>query len=257
MAAALAAAAIVLGCTGDSADEPSVDLTPAFDPQSADAAAHDALLAAADLPGSGWEVTARDDFEDGDFDFEAAMSGVEACASMEQLAAFGSMFGEDSSDQAEYVGHAQIEFTRVDVGFDLPDTVEVEIAVNATVTETRAGWSLVKTMIESDEFSGCMVAALQQAFHDDPEMEGMTVRVEAVPASELPAAPNDGAGFAMTMQIGIAPISFDMGLHMYTWPHSNGEITVTFTGPAEHLTDDYVRDVLERVDAKINGTASE
>jgi len=240
---------VACGGDGDGGVGPGEAL---FDPADADAAAHAALPSPADMPGDGWEVTARDDFGDDDIDdFDACFEEEEACNELAGLRELGGIFSGDADDEDSWVGRAQVELSRALDDDELPGSVDVEIEVYETVTETRSGWSIARGLIESGEFGECMEAVISQGFEDDPEVEGIDLELRVRDRATLAESPHGGAAFGMEMEVSFAGIAFDAIQEIHWWPYSNAQVAVVISGPRDTTPREYVEDILERVDDAI------
>lgn len=256
MFAALALAA----CGGDDAPTAADDADDAadqgfFEPETADADAHDALLVIADLPGADWEITAQDDFGDDDddsgIDFAAFAAREPACAELTALATLGGLFGS-GDDEDDTVAEAQIEFSR-SAPDSLPVTVEAEIEVKATVAEVQGAWGLVKGIMESDQTRECMTRAIDAALG---EQEAFALLDFEFAADEARAeAPRDGAALAFRLGFSLGDLNVNARFEMYFWPLANAQVSLLFFGPEEDLERAFLAEVLERTDERTTRVA--
>jgi hypothetical protein len=221
-----------------------------FDTQDADAAAHAALPAATDLPGTGWEVTARDEFDDDDDEFDRYLEEEPACrqfAEMDDLPGF--LGGGDDED--EPLGRAQVEYSRVFDPDEFPDTVEVEVEVFESVADVQAGWGFTKDLFESEEMAECFEAAFARSFEDDPEMEGFEIELDVRPRDSLAESPRGGAAIGFDLSMEFVGFEFEVRMEIHFWPHGNAEITTGVSGTRDRMTRSHAAEVLAAVDAAV------
>ena len=224
-----------------------------FAPANADALAHAALPAVADLPGSGWEITAQDDFgedDDDDLDFETFAATEPACAQLSGLANLGGIFGGGEDD--EPAGRAQIEFENAMTESLLPSSIEVEVEIEETVAEVEGAWTLVKDLMESDETEACMLAVFDTMFGELAEQD---IEVEVMAAEASSDAPNNGATMAFDIHMDISGIELDMAMEIYFWPYGNAALTVSFLGTPDTLDADTTGPTLDAVAEKLKAAS--
>jgi hypothetical protein len=226
-----------------------------FAPENADALAHASLPDTVDLPGDGWEVTARDDFgEDDDdaFDFEAFAATEPACSQLSALSNVGGIFG--GSDEGEPpAGHAQVEFENAQAEGLVPDSIEIEIEIEPTVSDVQGAWSLVKDLFGSSQTQDCMLALFDEVFGELGADDEIMIEVTAAQASS--AAPNDGATMAFDIHMDISGIELDLAMEMYIWPYGNAKVTVTFMGTPDSLDAGVTGPTLDAVVEKLKAAA--
>ena len=211
----------------------------AFPVETADDAAHEALLAVDELPGEGWEVTAEDDFGDDGDSFVDAMDGVPECEPILELDGLADALSGGDDDAA---GRAQVEFTRADETALLPETMELQVTIQESVARIQEPWELMRDAVESGDLGDCMVEALPKAVLQDAP-PGLEVTVdEREPSAEVP----DG-GVAIGFDVAIAAdgLEANMAIELYLWPRGNAGVTANFGGPAETLDAGTIETVLE------------
>jgi hypothetical protein len=229
------------------------DSSPFFDPAQADALAHQALPQQEDLPGSGWEVTAKDKFNDEDEDdgsFEELIASYPSCSHLSGLAELGGLFGgDDSADQP--AGRAQIEFERLGRRAQMPSSVEVEIEIEKTVVEVEGGFGIIKEVIESEDTKRCLSDYLDEIV----EQEASGLQASMKPIDPTSTAPHEGAAMAFEFDMRFAGITLDGIFEMYFWPYGNAGVTVVFGSSREDFSSDHVSETLKAVDRRIAATA--
>ena len=240
---------LVSACGGDDDD---IDAGPRFDPAMADELAHAAIPGEVDLPGSGWEITATDDFgddDDNDDEFMEFAAEEDACRQISDLAALGNIMGaDDDSSEDEPVGHAKTEFQRPAGPLDIPSSVEVEIEIEETVADIQGGWGIVRSILGSDDTSECFAALMSTVMAR--ESEGLfEVTLDAIDPPA--AAPHDGVALAFRMEIEVTGITLEAVMGLYMWPYSNAGIQVMIIGSEEDLGPDAFKDILAAVDASV------
>ena len=216
-----------------------------IEPANADKAAHAAMLATSDLPGNGWEVTGRDEFDDSDDDneFVSAMEGVRECETLSGLASLEGLLGDEDDDPA---GRANVSLERANANAPLPTSIEVEVEIAEDASNVQGSWSLVKQIIGGDDTANCMVAALNKMFKEEIGFQATVTRGKA---SATP--PQNGASMAFNIKLSVAGQTLDMAMEMYFWPYANAEAQVMFSGPGGSLNSNLVGETLKKVDSKL------
>jgi hypothetical protein len=241
-------------CGGDGDDireQAAANLTIPAD--RADAVAHAALPAVADLPGSGWEVIGQDEFGSGDNAFLEFIQGNPECETLENLAALEDVFGGGEDDDETPAGRAQVEFEQQDPDGLLPASVEVEVEIDQSSAGSRAEFSIVKALFESDDTSNCLISVLNSQFSET----GPTgLQIEISKAEGSAEAPQNGARMAFDVQMSFAGIELPLAMQLYFWPYGNANVQALFLGTKETLTADLVGGVLETVDEKLQAAAT-
>jgi hypothetical protein len=237
---------VVAACGGDDNDEIF------FEVEQADQSAHAAMVGGPDLPGSGWEVTERDEPDDGSFDFEEAARNEAACSTFNDLAALskaGGIFG--GGDDSEPAGRAQVMLERGAAGQVLPTSVEMEVEISPTVAEVQGPWQTAKAIVESDDFKRCVSQVISGLFQTETAGTGVEMTFAPLPAASA-SPPHDGAAMAFQMMVRVPPVvNINALMEMYMWPYANAGTTLIVIGTAEQVTADLVGDLLESADGKV------
>ncbi|MDP2328005.1 MAG: hypothetical protein Q8M79_07945, partial [Dehalococcoidia bacterium] len=111
----------------DRADDEATEVSaPLFEPARASEAAHAALMGLADLPGSGWTVTATDDFQ------PSPPSDVESCGASEAREA-----EIDARYEPGRIARANVTFVQPAADAFLPTTAEVEVRVYGSAADAQ------------------------------------------------------------------------------------------------------------------------
>lgn len=241
-------------CGGeDSGEGGGLETEVFFSIDAADAAAHEALPVPADL-GTGWEVVSRDEFDedtDGE-DFAALMEGEPACSTMSALAGLGGLFG--SSDDEIPAGRANVEMVWSSPDAQLPSNAEFEVEIEETVAEVQGSWTLVKELIGSEDFEGCMLAVFPKALAEEDLPEGATVDVSTrAPSAQ---APNNGATIAYDIGMDLGALQFDMAMEMYMWPVGNAAVTAMFVGGQDSVDAELTEPTLAAFEQRLRDAAS-
>lgn len=254
---------VAVGCGGNNEDdaapgggeEPILRL---FDPAGGDALARSMLPEPADFPGAGWEVTARDDFDDNNGEYGDGYGDeggqpfpdLPSCQHLNEFAFSlpGQMNG--SGDDGTPPGRAQIELSRTLQGATFPTSVEVEVEIAETVAEVQAGWSIARTLLTSDETKRCFEDLFRVAF---AEQDGTgQVTAEATSLDPAAAAPHGGASLAFGIKVSMNDAElFDMHFEIHFWPYSNARVSVLIISEGDTLTPEVAADLLSAVDAKV------
>lgn len=255
LAATAALSLLFAGCSGannddgrapSNQDEPILRL---FDPAGGDAVARATLPEPADLPGTGWEVTARDEFDD-DTEDDELFQDLPSCQHLNDLAFSAPGWMDGPGDDSPPAGRAQIELSRTVQGAILPTSVEVEVEIAETVAEMQAGWPIARTILTSEETKRCFEDMFSLAFAQEESTGQFTVEMSAL--EPLGSAPHDGVSLAFAMKMSMNRVELlDARMEMYMWPYSNAGITVLFFSESKGLTSDLVGDALSAVDGKV------
>jgi hypothetical protein len=256
---ALAACALALAACSDSdnhgGNRPGSQADPAvtrlFDPAGGDALARRALPGVADLPGTGWEVTARDEFDDDDDDIGALFATIPSCGHLADLA-FAPGFGGD--DDHAPAGRAQVEFSRTTRGSMLPTSVEIEVEIAETVAETQTAWAVVRPLLTSEDTRECFRDLFVAAFAEgDPTGQ---LKVEMSDDEPLAASPQNGFAIAFGMKVFLGRTELLAGhFEMHFWPYSNAAVTVMIFTGSESLTPAIAAEILRVIDQKVRAAA--
>jgi hypothetical protein len=253
------AAVAVAGCLGggggsDPADDINAALDVFFPPEHADALAHAAMPGPEDLPGPGWEVVARDEFDGDEEDdaFDRAAENEPACAPLRELEALGGIFGDDDADDPP-VGRAQIEFANARSRGVIPSGVEVSVEMARTVAEIQAGWAVMKGMLESGQLQDCMVAALNGGFGELAAGRGS---VEVSGRDVSARTPNEGAGMAVDLHMEVAGVDANLAFEMHFWRYGNAAVTVFIVGTPGEVNLGLTGPVLGAVTDKLEAAAA-
>lgn len=218
----------------------------AFPPDRADHLAHAALPRVDELPGTGWEVTERDEFSDNSTDREESEAFLEAEPSCRAIAELPGFFGKEEDDTPP-VAQAQVQLSRPGRGLvALPSSVEVGLEVAATAVEVQGTWGIVKTLFESDDWPRCFAKAVERQTAAAGTTGGVKISIEPKPPSATP--PRDGVAFAVDVSMQASIIKINMSLEMYFWPYSNSQVTVMFSSAHEDLSADDIDRILKVVD---------
>ncbi|MGE0134612.1 MAG: hypothetical protein AB7L91_10930 [Dehalococcoidia bacterium] len=237
-------AVVAVGCGDDDSDFGTVKL--AFPLDQADRVAHAALPRVSELPGTGWEVTARDEFSsdsESRGEAERFMASDPACAAIAQLPGFDDA---EAGDDPPYA-RAQVEFQRPGRGLvALPSTVGVSVEVEETSVGVQGAWSLVRPLLESGDFERCMAKLVEQTAA--PSNGRTPVSITVTPKEGSVTPPQGGVVFAFDFSVQASVITVDASMEMYLWPYSNAEVTVMFTSAHGDLSADDIEATLRAVD---------
>ena len=247
--AALALALLVSACGGE--DDDVADDGPRFDPARADELAHAALIGTSNLPGSGWEIAAEDDFDDDGDDGDEFLQFAEqeeSCQHITDLAALGDIMGGDDDEDLP-LGRAKVEFERDAGPMDIPSSVEVEIEIEETVADIQGGWGIARSILGSEDTSECFRALMGAVLAE--ESDGLfEVSLESIDPPADP--PGDGVALAFRMEIEISGLAaFEAVMGLYMWPYSNAGIQVMIIGSEEELEPDDFAAILDSVDSMV------
>jgi hypothetical protein len=263
---AIVALAAFTGCRGGGKDDsaPPAGTQPAgetpapdglfFPPDDADALAHAALPQVSDLPGTGWDVTARDEFDNDseEDEFDRALANEPACT---ELNAFESLEGVfDSGGGGDLpAGRAQIEFIDARSASPIPRSVEVSVEIERTVSEGEGALGVVKDLLESEEMQACLLAAFNAGFAEFGRARDAQITV--MPRQLSAEVPNDGATIAYDIDLAVASVQLDLAMEVYVWALANATTTVVVLGPPDAVNNELIAPVLASVDARLTTTA--
>lgn len=252
----LASAALFLAaCGGGDDDNGGSSVTIA--PEDAQRVASEAMPTVDELPGTGWQLIAEDNFgddsSDGD-DFWTYIQDEPACATLQDLAALESVFGSEERDTS--IGRAQREFENLQASGMIPSAIEVEVDIDESAATTQAGWSVVSQLFNSDDMTDCFLAMFDTAFSQEMgDSEGIEISVtEGERLASSP--PQDAVSMAFDIEMTFLGIEFEMAIQMYLWAYGNARVQVMFIGDPADLTGDVVNGVLTRVDEKLQAAAA-
>jgi hypothetical protein len=235
------------GATGTTTDSGGVVIEAA----DAGTVAHAGLPAVEDLPGSGWVVTAEDEFDSGGgAEFLAFIEGNPDCATLENLTALQGVFGGDAEDE-EPLGQAKREFEQQGSTQLIAPTIEVSIEVEESSSGSQAAFGIVRELFQSDETANCIISVLNEQF---VETGPAGVEIEVTKGTGVTAPPQNGATMAFDMEISFG-IDVSMSMQMFFWPYGNATVQALFLGTKESLTNELVSGVLETIDSKLKAAA--
>ena len=217
----------------------------------AGAVAHAGLPTLADLPSGEWAITGQDQFGGSDDSFLEAIQGNSDCESLQNLATLENVFGGSNQDTPP-VGQAQVAFENQDPNALIPTSVDVEIDVDQSAAGSKAQFTIVKNLFESDDTSNCLISVLNKQFADSGPAG---VQIEVKKGTSAAGAPEDGARMAFDVSLSFAGTSIDMGMQMYFWPYGNATVKALFLGTKDTLTADLVGTVLQATDKNLKAAA--
>jgi hypothetical protein len=245
-------ALLAIACSGGDDEINQATANIMIPPDRANDVAHAALPAVEDLPGSGWQVIGQDQFGSDDNDFLEFIEGNPDCETLENLAALEDVFG-GGEDEETPVGRAQVEFEQQNPDVLIPASVEVEVEIDQSSAGSRAEFSIVKALFESDETSNCLISVLNSQFADTGPA-GLQIEISKAEGSA--EAPQDGARMAFDIDMSFAGIDLPLAMQLYFWPYGNANVQALFLGTTEALNAELVGGVLETVDEKLQAAAT-
>jgi hypothetical protein len=232
--AALAITALLIAC-GGGGDSGSGQLR--FDPADADALAHAGLISAADLPGSGWQVTADDERE-----VDEQSPETDSC---KQIKAFQDDVKAD--DAKSRAGRAQREIMRNAAGAGLPTGVEIEIEIYRDPALTREHLRRATSLVNNGAYSKCLTELLAEVYRG----AGLSGTTKIVDGSAAP--PANGFSFAAEGEVGGLPSA--LRFENYGWVDGNAKVRLTFSGAKSELTGDLVKTAIAKTQAALASAA--
>ena len=261
MTALLAVGALLaVACSGGDEDNGDAqgggdsEVTVQIAAEDADRVAHEALPTLEDLPGENWQILGEDVFSEDDDSFLEFIEGTPECETLENLAALEGVFGGADPDEEVPAGRAQIEFEQQDPDELIAPNIEVEVEIDESMAGSRAEFTIVRELFQSEETSQCLVTVLNNQFAETGT-GGLEVEVREGTGSA--DSPQDGALMAFDIDMSIAGIDLAMAMELYFWAYGNANVQVMFLGTNETLTEDLVQGVLSVVDENLRNAAGE
>lgn len=206
----------------------------AFDPATADALAHGALLVAEDLPDDGWEASREDSFTDSD----EPPAETEACRSLAEAQARARKTTTEHRS-----GRAQRELSRTTDGV-FPIAVDLQVNIFNANDPVKDALDVARGYLTGETFRQCFadLIGLNSA-------EGIEIAAkDAVPSQ---AVPGDGVARAIEVVITGDGESLEIRLESYIWRHGNAGITVNISGEKPNVTAELVRAALEKTEQRL------
>jgi hypothetical protein len=196
-----------------------------------------------DLPGTGWEVVAEDEFGDGGWP-EGLTTECQAVAdAIDNVAA----------DAGEPLGKAQREIHRRSSADAIPLQVNVSVGIYETDSVVERGYWDMQSLIDRADFLDCLGEVLTRA-NSDAE-PGATFDFQGDPASV--AAPRNGIEYAAEGGAAVEGRRIAMRLEFFGWQVGNAQVAVSVWGPPDDFTASFVRSVLREIDLAVANAASE
>jgi len=210
-----------------------------LDPARGELLAHAAIPSSGGLPGSGWDISAEDDFDDGDDD----LTVYPACADLVRVT--------DEVEAAldpQKAGEAQREYT-LPIPRDVPDTtVEYEVTVYRTTQGLSSALGKYAAVFTGPNYARCFQAAL-----DDPS-DSTTGRATSVNPSA--SAPAGGVRFALHIETTSGGSATTVRLEYYVWQFGNSIMAVTVAGERSEVTPALVRAAVSSAQSSLDLAAS-
>jgi hypothetical protein len=203
------------------------------DPASADPLAHQALLAAADLPGSGWDVTKSDQFDD-----SGTKTDTAACKDIDSR----QQAAKTKSD-AGRAGRAEQELSRQG-NSPIPTSVETQVNVFKDTTTPSDVLKMFQDAVKSSNFETCLKDSINGS-------AGPGTSVQTKSASALASAPNGGTAAAYDFSFSVQGQTFAMHYETHLWRYLNTGITVTVSGSKDEVTADLVKAAVTKTESKL------
>ena len=232
MAGAALVATALLACGGEKG--------PANDPARADTAAHAALIGPADLPGAGWVITGRDQFQDGSrVDVASDSKACDSARAKSELAK--KTAAEDRAGRAQLV----LEIP-ASTQAPLATTIEQTVSVQNTTAATAKAMDAFRDLMQSGDMGQCVADSVTRSFAGAPG-----AKVTSAPGSPAKAAPSNGTASAFDVVITVQGQTLEMRLESYIWQDENAGVTLSISGPKNAITPELVGRALEAAAAKL------
>jgi len=204
--------------------------------------ANDAMLVVADLPGSGWVVTATDDFEGSLLDgADTELADTPAC----------SAYVKKVTDAAKKAREARVG--RAARTFDQPNavfgsSVDVEVAVYKDSKTASTLISEAKGAFSSTDFENCFREVIKGSGGEIPS----DVKFELKAGKPLTSVPNSGVAQAYDITLSSAGVSFSMHAELYAWANKNATAFVTIFGSPDEVKADVVKAAVSNTEEKLS-----
>jgi hypothetical protein len=168
------------------------------------------VLSEEELPGTGWEVTKKDDFT------KSPTPDIQACKDSSQK-----VDALSASIEKNRAGRAKVELTKASsTGPDLQ--VESEVELYKSNNDLDGFVDKVKPLVTGSAYGACLEAAIQDG------LPGAKVK-KVDPSSAVPTG-----GVAVAFLVDIPSLKASIKFEFYGWTDKNAAVTVTFSGdPAE------------------------
>ncbi|MGH2607582.1 MAG: hypothetical protein ACRDHF_00720 [Tepidiformaceae bacterium] len=222
------AALLMAGCSGTKEE-------PTFDPDGADEIALQMLPEARVLPGTGWLLISENDFSDDEDDEDEFPEDQDRCSRVNETISDLEVFDRD-----ERVGRAEREF-EVGMPGDEPIEVEITAEIYSSVAKLSAAARSYDSIVTSGDFGHCLVAYME-AFTDE------ATTIDATEQEPSAKSPRGGWQIAIVVTVRDADGETNTHFESYVWQIGNAMVSVTFSGAKERMTDQFVSQVLDRVD---------
>lgn len=233
---ALAFAALCASAACGGGDDTSQKIT--IDPKRADELAHATLLAPTDLPGTGWTVTADDQFNDA-----GPTAQTPACDAIRQQKEVS-----ENISGPERAGRAERAYSRAGKA-DVPTSVDLEVAVFNTGKVVAASLDDMKKAFAGQEFIDCLRDSILAELSSGVKADVREGKVQA-------PAPNDGFGRAADVTLEVSGQKLQIHVETYAWTYGNVGMQVTITGESASLPAELARAVLTKAQAKLEAAGT-
>lgn len=204
--------------------------------------ANASMLVVGDLPGSGWVVTATDDFEGSLLDgADTELGDTPACGA----------YVKKVTDAAKKAREARVG--RAARTFDQPNSVfgssvDVEVAVYKDSKTASTLISEAKGAFSSADFENCFREVIKGSGGEIPS----DVKFELKAGKPLTSVPNSGIAQAYDITLSSAGVSFSMHAELYAWANKNATAFVTIFGSPDEVKADLVKAAVSKTEEKLS-----
>lgn len=227
--------ALAPACGDDDSSSSTGKVT--LDPKRGDELAHLAIFPVTDLPGSGWEMTRDDEFND-----DAPLPETGPCANVKAKSDEAKALS-----RADRVGRAERQYSR-DSESGITTDVDVEVSVFATVKTVTETFELAKEVFTGSDFLACVLDTYTEAVNEGVKLE--------VRESKLFAdAPPGGIGRAVDVNLELGAENAQIHLETYLWPFGNAGVQVTLSGDSNDFTAEITKAALAKTQAKLTAAS--
>lgn len=202
--------------------------------------ANAAMLVVADLPGTGWSVTATDDFEGSLLDAEDnELTNIPACSGYVKKVTDAAKKAREAR-----VGRASRNFDQQGV---FGTSIDVEVAVYKDSKTPSTLISEAKGAFGSTDFENCFREVIKGSGGEIPA----EAKFELKTGKPLASVPHSGVAQAYDITLSLAGVSFSMHTELYAWADKNATAFVTIIGSPDEIKADVVKAAVTKTDEKL------
>jgi hypothetical protein len=231
--AAASATATTAGSGGDSASSAGT--------ADGNKVAHDAMIQASDLPGTGWSETSTDEFTGSILDVdESDLGNTPACNTYVEKLRKAAQAAE-----AARIGRASKSFEKSDALLGASIDVEVGVYKNSDVVNSFV--SEAKSALGSNAFDNCFRDAIKSSEGDVPEEVLFNLKT----VNPSTGAPHNGVAKAFDLELSAAGQKFSLHAELYAWADNKATAFVSIFGTPDSINADLVKAAVNKTASKV------